>query len=135
MPIPRQEPQKSLTKDSSDPEEVRRAKKRERQTRWQEMEDLRNLLDTPGGRRFIWRLWDHSGAFRSVWHPSAAIHRNSGMQDIGLWVFEEVKEARDTAFAQIWNEAKEREEADRQFVDNNGNKSLSEEQQEINHAD
>jgi hypothetical protein len=107
---PQKQPSGSLVKNTSDPKDVHAAAKREKMKRWQELEDLRGVLASEPGRRVLWRFMTHYGVLRSVWSPSAAIHRDSGMQDAGLHMLEEIKAARSAAFIEMWHEANKREE-------------------------
>lgn len=46
--------------------------------------DLRAVMGTPEGRRFMWGLLGETGLYRSSYHPSALIHFNEGQRSIGL---------------------------------------------------
>lgn len=52
--------------------------------------DLRAVMATPAGRRFMWRLIGDCGTFQSGWSPSAEIHLRAGMRQIGLAMFADV---------------------------------------------
>lgn len=80
---------------------------KERRKRERELNDMRSLLSTQAGRRFVWRLLEETKVFGSIWHPSAAIHHNSGKQDVGHFVMGEVLAAREDALIEMMKEAKD----------------------------
>lgn len=73
----------------------------------EEADDLRAVMDTPAGRRFIWRLLGRCGTFQSGWTPSAEIHLRAGMRQIGLQYFGEVHEHCFDAYQAMEREARE----------------------------
>ncbi len=98
---------KPLIQNAANEEQVKHAKAREKTGREREINDIRQLLQSPHGRRFIWRLLDHCSVFRSIWHPSAQIHCNAGRQDVGHFIMAEVTAANEDAFLQMMKEAKQ----------------------------
>lgn len=52
--------------------------------------DLREVMDSKAGRRFVWRLLGDCGTFHNGWSPSAEIHLKAGMRQIGLALFADV---------------------------------------------
>jgi hypothetical protein len=95
--------------NTSDKSEVKRAELKEGMIRRQEMDDLRAVMNTPEGRRFIWRLMGHCRVFGSVWEASAKIHYNAGVQDVGHFLMAETTEADKDLFLQMQKEALEKE--------------------------
>src|SRR3990167_60975 len=91
----------ALVRNAADPEQVREAGKTQQTKRQGELEDLRAVLATPHGRRLLWRLLSHCGAFESVWHPSALIHYNAGKQDVGHFLIGEITEAQPQALVEM----------------------------------
>lgn len=99
-----------MVQNAADPGQVKDAKRKERHQRDRELSDLVVVLATEEGRRFVWRLLEHCGAFASVWHPSAMIHYNSGKQDVGHFLLAELTEAQPNALVDMMTAArKERE--------------------------
>jgi hypothetical protein len=90
--------ERPLVGNAADPKQVKDARKRERTNREGELEDVRAILDTPAGKRFLWRLLDHCKISESVFSPSAHIYYNSGMQDVGHFVLGEIMEAQPQAY-------------------------------------
>lgn len=92
---------RALVGNASDEGQVKDAERKERVRRRGEMADLRAVLATPEGRRTLYWLLDHCGTFRTIWHPSAAIHYRAGEQDVGHWLMEQMGEADPKALAAI----------------------------------
>ena len=85
---------------------VKKAESKEKRRRENELNDLRFVLGTPQGRRFVWRILERTKVFESIWHPSAQIHYNAGQQDFGHYLFGEIAEAEETAILQMMQESK-----------------------------
>lgn len=103
-----------IVSNAADEGQVTAASKKEKLGRNRELDDLKRILSTDFGRRFVWRLLVRAGAFKSAWAPSALIHFNCGQQDFGHYIIAEVEEADQEAFFQMMREAK----ADRDDVPN-----------------
>jgi hypothetical protein len=77
----------------------------QRRTRRRDINDVRKILKTPEGRRFIWRLWSICGLFRNPFHPNSNQHSlNSGRMSIGQEILIDVNDANVSAFAQMQQE-------------------------------
>lgn len=74
--------------------------------RERELDDLRWIMKTIQGRRFIYRLLEKSNVFASVWEPSARIHYNSGQQDFGHFIMSEIIESDQDKFLLMLKENK-----------------------------
>jgi len=90
----------------SDEEQVKLNQEEAAKIRKQELEDIRVILKTKEGRRFIWRLLSHCKVFNSIWSPSASIHYLAGKQDVGHFVLNEVTAADDDSLLKMMREAK-----------------------------
>lgn len=97
------------THNAGDEEQVKKAVSRDKARRDIELSDLKFLLQTPQGRRFIWRVLTHCKVFGSVWTSSAQIHYFSGQQDVGHFLMAEVCAANEDAFLQMMKESKKGE--------------------------
>lgn len=104
-------------KNAADPRQVARAKKVEKERREIELEDLRAVLATDEGRRFIWRMISHCQVFGSVWSPNERIHYNAGVQDVGHWLLAEVSEADEIKILEMMQENFAAERLQRQQTD------------------
>lgn len=50
-----------------------------------EKNDLLWLMGEPRGRRFVWRLLERSGVFRSSFTGNSQTFFNEGARSVGLW--------------------------------------------------
>lgn len=97
---------KSLVDNCADEDQVKAAGFKEKFGRDQEINDLRTLLSTVQGRRFFWRLLGYCRVHQSIWEPSARIHYNSGMQDVGHFITGEIVLAGEEFYFKMMTEAK-----------------------------
>ena len=51
-------------RNAADENQVKKASEKDRFSREQELLDVKNILSTPHGRRFIWRYLGLAGVFR-----------------------------------------------------------------------
>ena len=93
--------------NAGDPQDVRERESAARKARIREMDDLRDLLATPAGRRFAWRMLDHCGVFRSTFSGHGARDAfNEGARNVGLFLMAEITEADADAFTNMLKESK-----------------------------
>ena len=62
--------------------------------------ELEAVLANPKGRRYLLRVMERCGVWRSCWDSSARIHFNAGKQDAGREIREEIE----TLFPEYWIE-------------------------------
>lgn len=72
--------------------ENQEAELEERMAREREVADLRNLMSTPSGRRFMWRLLDKAGIFKSSMTGNSQTFFLEGQRNIGLFLMAQVNE-------------------------------------------
>lgn len=84
---------KALVRNASSKKQVKDAVRKEKFNRESELEDIKEVLKSVNGRRFIWRILSKCKTFESIWQPSAMIHYNSGMQDLGHFIMAEITDA------------------------------------------
>lgn len=84
---------KALVGNAASKKQVTKAGRKEELSRDGELNDIRAVLSTAEGQRFIWRLMEKCKTFNSIWVSNAAIHYNSGQQDIGHFIMSEIVEA------------------------------------------
>ena len=65
-------------------------------------EDLRAVVDTPAGRRFVWRLLGRCHLFHSA--PAESVERFEGERNIGHLLMTEIEREAPKSFLQMWNE-------------------------------
>lgn len=95
---------KALVKNAADPKQVKEAKQKELRGRERDLNDLALVMSTREGRRFLWRLLSHCKTFGSVWHGSAMIHYNSGMQDVGHYIMADINDVNPELFLMMIKE-------------------------------
>jgi hypothetical protein len=84
----------------------KRREERQRRLSERNQGDLRRVLSTVEGRRFVWRVISEGGPFRSSFNPNGLIMANrTGQQDIALFVLKNVFEAQPEAFAKMQSES------------------------------
>ncbi len=96
--------------DTSDVQQVKARAKAAELQRQREMEELRVLLDTVGGRAFIWRLLGYCNLYKPSPFDAQASARFEGRRDIGIWVRDELLTSDARAYNLMRSEAKRREE-------------------------
>lgn len=90
--------------------ELAAAEQRERQAlrAQQDAEDFKALMATGAGRRFIWRVLDRCGVFRTTFRPNSEAAFLEGQRNIGLMLWAEIVEHTPEQLQQLLQEAKER---------------------------
>lgn len=72
-----------------------------------ELNDIKVMLATPEGRRFIWRVLSEGKIFVDGYIPDDKGYGttyNTGRRSVGLWALAEVMEAKPEAFMQMQRE-------------------------------
>jgi len=72
--------------------------------RRQEVEDLKWLMGHKQGRRFVWRLLEKAGVYRTSFTGNSETFFREGMRNIGLFVLSEVMEVTPEQFAMMLKE-------------------------------
>lgn len=76
----------------------------EKRKRDREQSDLKKILATPEGRRFVWGLLEQAGVFRSSFTGNSQTFFLEGRRDLGLQLLAKVFAAKPEAFAQMQRE-------------------------------
>ena len=92
-----------FNEDEIDSEEARKEYER---LRTRDVEDLKQVLSTPAGRRYVWRLFGRCNTFRcpAVPKDNNATYVNIGKQDIGFSILEDIQRAGTEFYSQMRNE-------------------------------
>lgn len=78
----------------ADEQEVKKAERREKDLRKQELNDLRTVLSNVSGRRFVWRVLTRCNSFASVFSENhSTMSYLAGKQDLGHFIMNEITEA------------------------------------------
>lgn len=84
---------KPLVRNAADPDQVKKAKDKEKFNREDEILDLKEVLATHSGRRFIWRYLEKCGVFTSSFTGNSETFFKEGSRNIGLQLLADVQEA------------------------------------------
>lgn len=88
--------------NAADKVQVKKARKKEKEASEQELNDLRYLVNTGEGSRFLWTLMAHCRTFESTFHPDPNQHAfNAGVRDVGNFVLTRLMEADGEAFVRM----------------------------------
>jgi hypothetical protein len=90
-------------------EQVKKGAREEKSKAAQEIEDIKVVLSTRAGRRFIWRHLTNAGIFQTTFTGNSATFFNEGRRDIGLKILAEVNAASPESYLQMMKEANEGE--------------------------
>lgn len=74
---------RALTRNAADPQQVRRAARKERRRQETLTAAIAVVMGTEAGRLVFWELLSRCGIYGSIWTPSAEIHYRAGKQDMG----------------------------------------------------
>lgn len=69
--------------------------------------DLRQVIETKSGRRFLFSLMSASGTFEKTFTGSSQSYFNEGRRSIGLELFHEVMDMEPDKFVAMWKEDKQ----------------------------
>lgn len=91
------------------------AKLKSEYIRARELADMAAVLQTKEGRRFVWRLLDAAGVFRTVMTGNSWTFFNDGMRSLGLSVYTDLMDACPDRLKEMWNEAKAQKQEDENY--------------------
>lgn len=95
-----------LVTNAADATQIKAARKSQKRVRTIELEDIRDAVKTPGGRRFIWRVLQQCGTFESTFSSTAGLSQyNAGRQDIGHFLLSELTHAQPDLLPALMAEA------------------------------
>lgn len=104
------EEKNALVRNAADEKQVKTAKRKERHREEDADNDMRRLLDTDFGRRFLWRYMTELKVFGSVWDPTVRIHFNEGRRDVGRQMMAEIIKANPAALVEMMAQGKKDDE-------------------------
>ena len=90
--------QQAAAKETETAQQLKRA---------QEQDDFRYLMSLPQGRRFMWRLLERAGVFRSSFSLNGLeMAHNEGNRNAGLHLLADIQELCPERYTQMLKEAK-----------------------------
>lgn len=84
--------------------QVKRADQKQKELDRRDFEDLKFILASAQGRRFIWRMLSYCKVFNEIWEASAKIHYSLGKRAVGLFLIGEMSKVDPMALAKMMNE-------------------------------
>lgn len=88
----------SRKRNTADEGQVQDLSQKEKFRRDREANDMRSLLATIEGRRFLWRLMEKCGVYRESFTGSSETFFLEGKRSIGLFVIAEIIDAEPDAY-------------------------------------
>jgi hypothetical protein len=99
---------RSLVRNAADPKQVGHAARKERERTAARRARLAATLRSVEGRAALMDILEDCKVYESIWHPSAAIHYNAGVQDVGHQLLARIIEADEQLYETMEREARER---------------------------
>ena len=99
--------------NAADPRQIKKARQRERLAQQQELADLRIVLASPQGRRFLWRMLTAAGVFRLsfVSGDAESTAFNEGRRSLGLMLMADLHALDPELYVTMAREAADDEKA------------------------
>lgn len=101
--------EKDKAYNAAEEAQVKDRKRKDERVRDIELADMRKIMATREGRRFVWRLLDRAGVFRTSFTGNSTTFFNEGMRNMGLMVIGDVMAACADQYVVMMNESKEDE--------------------------
>lgn len=85
--------------------------------------DIKVIMQTENGRRFLWRLLSQCGVYQDVnTETESETHRRLGQRSIGLWTLQLISEVDDSKVFNMMKEAKAHDRHYNTLYDNEAKK-------------
>ena len=97
--------------DAGDEGQVKKKKTKAQIRREQDKEDLKEILLSPGGRRFLWKILSECRIYDISFTGDVWTAFNEGKRQIGLRLIEDIFDASPNAYTEMRLEATQRKEA------------------------
>lgn len=94
----------SFVKNAADKKQVASAELKEKDREKQALDDVKFILSTTQGRRFIWRLISLCGVYRSSFTGNSTTFFNEGGRNIGLQLVADIHNVDPDAYASMIKE-------------------------------
>jgi len=97
--------------DAGDEWQIKKKKTKAHIHKEQNKEDLKEILSSAGGRRFLWKLLEECGVYKISFTGDNYTIFNEGKRQIGLRLIEDIFDASPNAYTEMRSEAIQRKEA------------------------
>lgn len=99
-----------FVRNAADENQVKGADRKQKSARDRELNEVCSILETVQGRRYLWRLLERCGVYKTSFDTNGSrVYFNEGQRNIGLSILAEVNDANPNAYVTMMKEAKERE--------------------------
>lgn len=88
----------SRNRNVSDEGQVKDMSAKAKLLRERELNDLRFLLNSPEGRRYLWRLMEFCGVYKTSFTGSSETFYLEGQRNVGLLVIRDIMETEPEAY-------------------------------------
>jgi len=88
----------SAKRNAADEDQIKDQSQKQKFRREREVNDIRSMLGTTEGRRFLWRLMEKCGVYRESFTGSSETFFLEGKRSIGLFVIAEIMDAEPEAY-------------------------------------
>lgn len=95
-----------VNKNLANEAQVKEAKLKEKRGRERELDDVRYVLNSKQGRRFLWRYLAECGVYRSSFNGQFQTFFNEGQRNVGLKLLADIQEASPEAYVTMMKESK-----------------------------
>jgi hypothetical protein len=100
--------QKPFVTNAADESQVKAAGHKERRHREIQISDMKQVLSTVEGRRFIWELLSFCRIFESSYNGQFGTIYNEGHRNVGLKILADVNDADPGAYTKMLTESRRR---------------------------
>jgi len=97
--------EKAKTFNAADEDQVKTRKRKDERLRERELNDLRQVMSSVEGRRFVWRLLEKAGVYKTSFTGNSTTFFNEGQRNMGLMVLGDVHEACAEMYLEMMREA------------------------------
>ena len=104
-------------RNAADPQQVRRAARKEKDREALLADALRSTLSQPAGRFVLWDLLERAGIYTSVFAASDRIYYNAGRQDFGHELLALLVACDEDLYALMEKEARDRKVRENRSTD------------------
>jgi hypothetical protein len=99
----------SKRRNISDESQIKELTRDEKLRLEQEEKDLAVLLEQPEGRRYLWKMLDFCGVYRTSFTGSSETFYLEGKRNVGLMILSEIMKASPEAYLLMINENRKEE--------------------------
>lgn len=97
---------KPYVNNASDEAQINNSKIKVKFNKSNELNDLKYILSTEQGKRFVWKLISRCGLFRTSFTGSSQTFFLEGERNIGLYVLDLIMEADPEAYIKMYMQSK-----------------------------